>query len=277
MKKQTQNNTGVQNANEIKLGKMIVATALKTIGLILFVLGFLIVGTSVVAPRFMLKSFDTVGFKKAGYLVQKRMYERDNNKQNLYNLIQRAIENEEYKDQAKYIQIMIKIDDYSEFCEEVDNATKQILGSKYSIYADSYDTYLRRHLVKALYNTDREMEAKMMAIDSVYGGLDELYMYVDLIVNDENLTEVQKTAELTTLYSRYSTLSAIETKLLELDEVLSLSETNYDRVIILEQKIKLAEIQYKLGEYAGNSALADSAKENIEGWSAEIVNLVNAL
>ena len=113
MKKNTQSNASEQNPNEIKIGKMIWSTVIKTVGIILFVLGFLIVGLSVVSPRVMLKTFDAVGFDKAGYLVQKRMYERDNTKQNLYNLIQRSIENEKYEDQAKYIQIMLKLDDYS--------------------------------------------------------------------------------------------------------------------------------------------------------------------
>ena len=277
MKKNTQKNKNEQNIKNLKLGKVVFTTVLKTIGIIMFVFGFVVMSMSVVAPRTMLKTFDLMGLDGAGYLVQKRMYERDNTNQNLYNLIQRAIENEKYEDQVKYIDIMIHLDDYSSFCEEVDNATKQILGAKYSIYADSYDTYLRRHLVKALYLTDKEMEAKMMAIDSVYGGLDELYMYVDLIVNDEELTDVQKTAEINTLYSRYSVLSAIETKLLELDELLSLSESNYDSIIVLEQKVKLAKIQSILGEYAGNEVLANSAKENIERWSNEIADLVNAL
>lgn len=277
MKKNIQRNKNEQNVKDLKLGKVVFTTVLKTIGIIMFVFGFIVMSMSVVTPRTMLKTFDSMGLDGAGYLVQKRMYERDNTNQNLYNLIQRAIENEKYEDQVKYIDIMIHLDDYSSFCEEVDNATKQILGAKYSIYADSYDTYLRRHLVKALYLTDKEMEAKMMAIDSVYGGLDELYMYVDLIVNDEELTDVQKTAEINTLYSRYSVLSAIETKLLELDELLSLSESNYDSIIVLEQKVKLAKIQSILGEYAGNEVLANSAKENIERWSNEIADLVNAL
>ena len=277
MKENTQNNKTILKTKDLSVAKVICATALKTIGIILFVFGFAVVSMSVVTPRTMLKTFDSLGFDSAGYLVQKRMYERDNTNQNLYNLIQRAIEHDKYEDQTIYIAKMIHLDDYADFCEEVDNATKQILGARYSIYADSYDTYLRRHLVKALYMTDKEMEAKMMAIDSVYGGLDELYMYVDLIVNDEELTDIQKTAEINTLYSRYSILSAIDTKLLELDEILSLSESNYDSIIVLEQKIKLAKIQAVLGEYAGNDALANSSKENMERWSNEIKTLVNAL
>lgn len=274
MSKKIQNSSDVK---DVKLGKIIGLTILKTLGLIIFCMGFLVVSLSVVAPKLMLRAFDSVNLSKASFLVQKRMYERDNSNENLYNVIQRAIEQQNYNDQAKYIEAMIKVEDYIEFCEVVDASTKKTLGPRYSIYADSYDTYLRRHLVVALYETDREMEAKMMAIDSVYGSLDELYMYVGLVVNDDDLTETQKTSEITTLYSRYSIVSAIDTKLLELDESLSLSESEYDSIIILEQKVKLAEIQEALGKYAGNEALEESARENKEGWSNEIKVLIEAL
>lgn len=274
MRKNIQNKT---SQDKPKLGKIIAFTTLKTLGVICLVFGFLISSLSVVAPKYMLKIFDTVGFDDAGYLVQKRMYERDCSNENLYNLIQRSIDSKKYKDQAKFIKIMIESDDYTNFCEDVDAATKLALGLRYSIYADSYDVYLRRHLVEALYKTNKQMEAKMMAIDSVYGGLFELYMYVNLVVNDEDLSDMQKTTEITTLYSRYSIVSAIETKMLELDETLSLSESNYDSIIILEQKIKLAEIQEVLGSHAGNETLENSAKQNKEGWINEIKTLAESL
>lgn len=258
------------NDNSLKVGKTIISTVFKTLGILLFVFGFFVVSLSVFFPKTMIKSFDAVGLNKAGYLVQKRLYERNKSNENLYNLIQYAIEMENYEDQVKYIEILISSDDYSKFCEMVDVSTRKTLGEKYSVYADSYDTYLRRHLVISLYNTDRELEAKMMAIDSVYSSLDELYVYISLVVTDEKLTDFQKESELTTLYSRYSIVSALETKLLELDELLSLSNSAYNSIIVLEQKVKLAEIQQILGKFAGNSALEKSAKENQELWQNEI-------
>ena len=248
-------------------------TSFKTVWIILFCLGFLVMSATVIAPRFVLKAYDLVGLDKAGYLVQKRLYIRDNSNENLYNLIQRAIETNQYEDQAKYISIMLEKDDYSQFQETVDIATKEILGEKYSIYADSYDGYIRRHLVTALYNTNNELEAKMLAIDSVYGGLGELHQYVNLVVEDEGLSEFQKKTEIMTLYSRYSILSAIETKMLELDELLVMSSTNYDAIIIYDQKIKMAEIQFLIGKYADDDTLEDSAKTNMEAWIKNIETL----
>lgn len=267
MKNNTQNN----------LTKVIVTTILKTLGVILVGVSFFIVSFSVVAPKTTLRILDNIGFDRAGYLVQKRLYARDPSLENLYNQIQRSIEMENYEDQAKYIEIMINEADYTQFCDNVDKATRRLLGERYSIYADSYDTYLRRHLVVALYNTDRELEAKMMAIDSVYGSLDELYVYVCMVANDSNLTDFQKQLEITTLYTRYSILDALETKLLELDEMLGLSETAYNSIIVLEQKVKLAEIQKTIGEYCGDNSLFVQGETNIKNWTDEIKILIEAL
>lgn len=259
------------------LTKTILLTILKTLGVIFVFASFFVISFSVVAPKTTLKVFDSIGLDRAGYLVQKRLYKRDPSLENLYNQIQRSIEMKNYEDQAEYIEIMLNEDDYLKFCDKVDKATQEVLGKKYSIYADSYDTYLRRHFVIALYNTERELEAKMMAIDSVYGSLDELHVYVSLVSNDEKLTDFQKETEITTLYTRYSTLSALETKLLELDEVLRMSETAYDSIIILEQKIKLAEIQKIIGEYCNDENLYETGKANLELWASEIKNLTSSL
>ena len=263
-------------SKEVNLTKVVFKTILKTIWIVCFCVGFLIMSLSVVAPKTVLKAYDTIGLNRAGYLVQKRLYLRDNSNENLYNLIQRAIEMDEFEDQAEFISIMIEGDDYDKFSASVDNATKKALGDRYSIYADSYDAYLRRHLVSALYKTGNELEAKMLAIDSVYGSLDELHQYVNLVVKDENLTEFQKKIELKTFYSRYPIVSKIEDKMTELN-ALPPSSSNYEKIIILDQKIKMSEIQFLLGKYADDSALETQAETNIKEWKAEIERLKNEL
>lgn len=265
----------IQN-KELSITKLIFQTILKTVWVVLFCVGFLIMSLSVVAPRFVLNAYDIVGFNKAGYLVQKRLYLRDNSNENLYNLIQRAIEMNEYEDQAEYITIMLESEDYDKFRDSVDEATKKTLGERYSIYADNYDAYLRRHLVSALYKTGDELEAKMLAIDSVYGSLDELHEYVNLVVNDENLTEMQKKIELTTFNSRYPIVEKIEEKMTELN-ALPPTSSIYDEIIILNQKIKMAEIQFELGNYAEDNALKEQASTNLELWRNKVQALKEEL
>ena len=271
----TSNNT--QLNHHPKLGKLIVLTALKTLGILIFLLGFVIVSTPALCPKKTLKVLDAVGLNEAGYLVQKRLYYRDNSNINLYNLIQRSIEEEKYEDQIEFIELMLNSDDYSKFSEEVDKSTKKTLGLRYSVYADSYDTYLRQHLVIALYRSGRELEAKMMAIDSVYGGFDELYVYLNLIVNDDNLTELQKEIEITSLYKGYGVVSSIDNEILVLEELLSMSSSDYDSVIVLEQLVKLSEIEVVLGKYAGKTTFEEEARAKKETWSNQMSELINKL
>ena len=190
------------------LTKLVFSIIAKTVMAVFFILGFLIISVSVIAPGVMAPTYDALGLNKATYLIYKRVYNREATKENLYNLIQLSIENKEYEDQVTYIKQMLDDEEFADFAEEIDEATKKSLGKRYSIYADSYESYLRKHIVIALYSTGRELEAKMMAIDSVYGSVDELYVYVNLVVNDTNLIEMQKESELQTLYSRYGIINA---------------------------------------------------------------------
>ena len=263
--------------DELNLGKTVFDTIKRTILLILFASGFLFVTTAVLAPQVVTPFLTSIGCDSANYLLYKRMYVRDNSNQNLYNVIQLAIENEYYKEQTELIDEMINREDFSVFAKTIDEKTKSMLGKRFSIYADSYESYLRRHLVSALYNTGKEIEAKMMAIDSVYGKADELYVYVKLVVDDEKLEETQKEAELTTLYTRYDLMRSLDIKMLELDESLSLSESDYDSIIILEQKVKLAEVKYLIGKYTKDKDLENLAMQNIELWNSQIKVLLENL
>lgn len=270
MKKNTL--TKAKNTEEKSLSKIIFKTMLKTLALSLFALGFIVISISVVAPSIVAPTYDALGLDNATYLIYKRMYFREPTKENLYNVIQLAIEEEEYEDQALFIKLMLEDEEFGEFAEVVDEKTKEVLGKKYSVYADSYESYLRRHIVVSLYKTGKEMEAKMMAIDSVYDTVDELYVYVSLVVNDVNLIEIQKESELKTLYTRYGIIDLagkedpLQMKIKEIDEKLSLSDSNYDSVIYLDQKIKLEEIRYYLAKYAKNTTMEEEAKANIDAW-----------
>lgn len=262
---------------DVKLTKTILSTIGGTIMVLLFVVGFLFITTSVIAPNAVTPLLTSIGSNNANYLLYKRMYEREKTNQNLYNVIQLAIENEKYDDQAIFIAEMINGDDFEDFSKKVDEQTKEALGKRYSVYADSYESYLRRHIVVALYKTGNELEAKMMAIDSVYGKADELYTYVMLVSQDENLIESQKEAEFNTFYQRYGLVDALKLKIEELDVNLNSTETSYDKVVLIEQKIKLAEVQHYIGKYTKKVELENDAKQNIEKWQLEIKNLLDIM
>ena len=267
------------NKNELNLTKSIFQPLVKTLLYLFFAMGFVILSLCVIAPRLLTPVLTTLGCDNANYLLYKRIYKREQTNQNLYNIIQLAIENEKYEDQVEFINVMLNGDDFDSFCESVDKKTKEALGYRYSVYVDSYESYLRRHLVEALYKSGESLEAKMLAIDSAFnkGKVDDLYIYVKMIVDDEELLDMQKEAEFITLYKRYGLLDALSVKLGELEIEQSVAENNYSKVVVLEQKIKLAEIEYYIGKYNNEASMKDLAENNIKNWTEEIKNLLNQM
>ena len=248
----------------INFTKVVATTIVQTVSILVAVLGYVVIALSVIAPKVITPIFKTLKMDRANYLVYKRMYERDPNKENLYNVIQLSIENENYKDQVVYISNLLEDEEFSDFCKSVDGATREALGERFSIYADSYEGYLRHHLVVALYNIDRVPEAKMMAIDSVRHNFYELYAYIQMVINDENLTDIQRESEMTSLCKYYALVSEINTKSTELDVSISLVTNVYEEIVLLQQKLKLTEIEFYLGKYGNDEELEQKSKENWE-------------
>ena len=179
-----------------------------------------------------------------------------------------------YADQTEYIEKLMGVDDYSKFCEKIDASTMNALGERYSIYTDNYDTYLRRHLVISLYKTERTRAARMLAIDSIYDGMEEFYVYVNLLASDEGLQDYQKEREIKVLCENYSVVGKIETKIEELEEPLNMSDSAYNSIIILKQMVKFSEIQMIVAKFTNNKTLEDTAKENIVEWNNLIDQLI---
>lgn len=267
----------IQETNDINLSNLILKTILKTVWVVLFSVGFIFMSMNIVAPKLVLDIYDYVGLEKPAYIVQKRLYLRDGTNENLYNLIQRSIEMENYTDQAEYIVVMLDSDDYVKFQESIDTATRESLGARYSIYADSYDAYLRRHLVRALYKIEDKTEAKKLAVESIENGMVEINEYIALVANDKLMTESQKQNEIGPLCSEYEINLALENELLELDEALVLSSSVYDKIVIINQKIKLAETQYRIAIYTGDDSLKNGVEEKLKDWKSEVEELKGSL
>ncbi len=248
-------------------------TALKTLLALLFVSGFIVVSLAVVAPRKTMQAYDAMGLTKVSYLVQKRLYYRSSTNENLDDLIQRAIDTNNYADQVKFIKILQAKDDYSDYVQKVDKSIKTILGERYSVYADSYDIYLKRHLVIALYKTGEVEEAKMLAIDSVFEslsiGVDEMYVYVNLVNDDKNLDEITKQAEFTKLYNRYGLMDMLDKDIQLIDAYLVESVKDVDKAVLLDQKVKIAKIQMIIYENVGDADKLATSSENYNKWASE--------
>ena len=256
--------------------KTIVKTSLLTMGILAGVVAMFLISISVVAPSLAVKVYDSLGANGASYIVYQRVYEREKTDENLYNVLQASISRRDYKNIEKYAVEMLEDSTFQTFSKKVDEATKKRLDKKYSIYADSYESYVRKWLVISLYENGKIDEARMKAIDSVYdsdGG--EMYEYVRLLKEDQEILESVRTRELRLLRDRYDVWKKLEEKQVELE--LGAYTDNEQKLIVLEQKIKIAEVQYYLSEATGNETETEQAKNNIEEWTLLKEDLLKAL
>ena len=258
--------------NKIKV-KHIIKTIFVTILAMLGSIGFLVVSMTSVCPNIISKVFDFCGCDDANYLVHKRVYARERTNENLYNVIQLSINRKEYRDMESYIKIMLDGDNFTKFAKAVDGATMKALGEEYSIYADSYESYIRGELTLALYKNGKTLEAKMRAIDSVYSDTREMYVYVNCIADDESLTDLQKQNEISTLQNRYGVSEKLSNKLDELNDDYNLATDDYTKISVLEQRIKIAEIRMIIANYSSDEEEVKSIQNQIKEWNNEIISL----
>lgn len=258
--------------------KLIVKTALITLMLVVFAFGYFVVTISAVAPKTMANTFASLGFNKTSYLVYKRVYAREKTNENLYNVIQLSINRKNYKDMEHYIDLMLSGDNFNKFSAKIDEETKKVIGEEYNSYINSYANYLAAQYTIALYNNGKILEAKMIAIDSLdpNGSASAFYAYTDCVMNDKNMLESQKTREFRTLKNKYGCIGELNARLVELDADDTSTLSKVDKIEMLEQKIRLNEILYRIGKYTEDDAMAETSKNAITNCVNEINNLRNS-
>ncbi len=163
-----------------------------------------------------------------------------------------AINRLDYEDMADYIEIMMNGDNFSKFAKKIDAETKNALGEVYSIYANSYESYLKGNWVLALYKSGNTLSAKALALDSIDGSVRELKVYVDCIQGDENLSDNQKKTELLTLQSRFKLVDRLKDRLAGLDDEYSMETTDGGKLVAINQKILILDVIMAIGEFSLN-------------------------
>lgn len=268
--------TGQEKRPEVNV-KLIVKTALITLMLVVFAFGYFVVTISAVAPKTMANTFASLGFNKTSYLVYKRVYAREKTNENLYNVIQLSISRKNYKDMEYYIDLMLSGDNFNKFSAKVDEETKKVIGEEYNSYINSYANYLASQYTIALYNNGKILEAKMIAIDSLdpNSSASAFYAYTDCVMNDKNLLESQKTREFRTLKNKYGCISELNARLAELDADDTSTLSKVEKIEILEQKIRLNEIMYRIGKYTEDEVMAETSESAITNCINEINTLRN--
>lgn len=257
------------------LTKTIILTALKTLMLGVFVLAFVLVSMSAIAPKLAIKVYGALGANDAVYMVYERDYARKRTNESLYNVLQQSISRKDYLKVEKYAKLMISGDDFKKFANKVDEASKKTLAEKYNIYSDSYEVYVRNNLLIALYKNGKNDEAKMMAINSVYQNAEELYVYVQIVLADEKLTDLQRQTELRTLHTRYGIKDELARRLAQIDPEIDTDPSQ--KIAALTQKLKIVELQYVLADASGDETVKAEAKAEREKIENELTTVLGEL
>ncbi len=258
----------------MKLGKTILFTFLKSVGLLLAMVFWFISVCVCLAPKTAIKIFDTFNASKASTVCYERIYKYDGKNTSLYNLINSALASKSYKTASKYIPVLQKKADYVEFVKKVDSVSIaqsiESNGYKYVAYVGDLDGFLRGQYVTALYNIGKKGEAKDEALKGLVRA-DNLYSfplsnYVDALIEDKKIENLEQTladllaAETST---QQTALELIDVRLELLDESHAVDD-KIDRILRVYTSMKIYNTLMKIRTITGDESGANLCKTKIE-------------
>ena len=251
----------------VNIKHIIIKTIAGTFGLAVVCLIILMYAVITFSPRSTIDFFDGIGERNVSYAIYQKIYEKSENNEDLYNVLNRAINNEQYKDVEKYCLSMLDADD--EFFVAVDNATLIAVGKKNAVYMSSYKSYVKANLIRADYKLNKVNRAKELAVLYLNNGdANAMLEYIYEVKNDKKLDENQKNSLINIL--KDEGVIQVANALLS-SEALDVSKVkdDFEVAVILNTRIKLNEIQY----YIIKTFDEDSANQ----IQLEIKNMVSSL
>jgi hypothetical protein len=178
--------------NGLKIG---LNTLVACFVVIMFSLTFIFV----LFPKFSLKINNSLGLDGVKELNYQMIYNRSGKITDLYNVILYECELGKTSKELGYIEEMIARDDYNEFCETMDKASLKSVKDKNMLpYSVNVNGYLLSRKVICLYNLKKEGLETYVYRQTSIGKISEYSFstYVDLIYNDNSLTDAQKREKL---------------------------------------------------------------------------------
>lgn len=178
--------------NGLKIG---LNTLVACFVVIMFSLTFIFV----LFPKFSLKINNSLGLDGIKELNYQMIYNRSGKITDLYNVILYECELGKTSKELGYIDEMIARDDYNEFCETMDKASLKSVKDKNMLpYSVNVNGYLLSRKVICLYNLKKEGLETYVYRQTSVGKISEYSFstYVDLIYNDNSLTDAQKREKL---------------------------------------------------------------------------------
>ncbi len=122
--------------------------------LIFILVGFYVNAMIVVLfPRFSAKIYNFMGLSRAEEYSLERVYEKDKDNADLYNLIVFEQNQKNYEKELNYINLLMINDDYDKFCEKLDESAAKTIKDKSMIaYMCNTNGYIVSQKVKCLFN-----------------------------------------------------------------------------------------------------------------------------
>lgn len=177
---------------------------------LIFVFFFTISSMFVFAPKFDAKIFNFFGLTKAEEACYVRAYEKSKSNVDLYNLIIFESELEKYEEELYYIDLLLNNENYPEFYQKLDKSAVASVKDKALIaYTCNTNGYLINQKIKCMYELDfttlniGNYIRLSLATDFLFDS--SFTTYVELIYNDESLTEAEKQEKLELVYNLVDT------------------------------------------------------------------------
>lgn len=107
---------------KVNIAKEIAKNVLKTIAIILIIVTFAALGFYVVNPRFSAGVCNQFGWERAEISCYELLYARNKDTTDLYNLVVKLGNAQEYKKQNDYINKLQGLENYNDFCYNMDSS-----------------------------------------------------------------------------------------------------------------------------------------------------------
>jgi len=268
---------------QINVAKTVGLTFVKTIiGMLGF--AFYFVCTMVcLAPKQMIKVFDFASLDNASLFCYERVYKQEQTLANLYNLVQKSIENKNYKKTNKYINELQGKSDYVNFCLKVNAASLKDKSKKYVAFYGDFDGYLVSQNVLALYGKNQKEEAMSVAESdlinpNIYSfGLNA---FVGEVESDKSLNENEKKAIKAAFIDKELTLNGQTKKLFEfISDRLNSLEINddltiEDKILRTYSSLKINRFMLKVYEANEKTVEAEQVRLTIKSLNQTYADLI---
>ncbi|MBR3885835.1 MAG: hypothetical protein IKJ33_05215 [Clostridia bacterium] len=260
-----------------------VKIALKTLVACFVVIMFSLTFIFVLFPKFSLKINNTLGLDKVKELNYQMIYKRTDKITDLYNVILFEAELGKTSKELEYIDEIIKRDDYVDFCKTMDKVSFESSKDKQMIpYLVNVNGYLTSRKIVCLYELDINGIETYVYRQTATGKFAEYSFatYVDLVCDDETLTDAQKREKLSFIINIVDTSGKTHKELLNkrIDDInnrLNIEDSEEGKISLQYALTRIYRARYCVYETLGNEAEMLSNKTAYETAKTKLNEMIN--